>query len=257
MVNSLKELAVVSGNNGLMDIAKGAVDAATAVANITANFGGLVPALTLVLGLIVAFKREKIASNVVSMGDSIVSLGKDLHNLKNMIIGTKNEAINLNGAVVTSSRTFKASSVSLQSFIGYVGIAIGVIGMFTAAVKANEQAELERQQAHTDAANSAFEYQNELNSLIKKYQELTELKEKTPQVEMEIQNTIKSITDLVKEHSGIEQDKLKILQSQTSEYKDQLQLLKEISHEEYKKIKISILSNFQMKKSNSKKVKLR
>lgn len=83
---SLQELAVQAGEAGLMDLAKGAISAASAVAQFAKNTGGILPIMIQLTGLIAILKREKVNTSLRAIKDQfdnlITTLSRSVKQLK-------------------------------------------------------------------------------------------------------------------------------------------------------------------------------
>jgi len=204
LVESLKQLAVQAGEAGLMNIAKGAVDAATAIMDITSNMGGLVPALTLVLGVVIALKREKIASELVGLGNNIKGLGKGFKTIQ--------------AEAATAGTTVSTAGAKMQAAFGWIGLALATITLIVGAISAHNKKLEEQRQKTIDAGLAANETIKSVTTLKDKYDELAKTSSKTTEQEEEFKKVQEELISLL----GDKADVLKNLTAGTDAYREAL-----------------------------------
>ncbi len=165
LIVSLQELAVQAGEAGLMDLAKGAVDAATAITGLTKGVGGLVPVILGLTTILSVAKRDKLFFN-----DNAVFAGA-ITNLKNF----RNVLMQLNADIIKNGFSVKAFGSGLASALGPTGmISLAVAGIFLlkGAVNDYNQKQAEARQRDIEAGNAAYERAEKLDALIAKHDEL-------------------------------------------------------------------------------------
>ena len=168
-IAALKNLAVQAGESGLMDIAKGAIETATATTKLTTSVGGIIPVLFSVAGIIAMIKREKVAAATAEMASGIRSKIIDVSDTIKIL---QMEAKDAGGGLKGFSAAIKSTGTEAQIAAGAIGAAIFVISAITMAVSAYNQAQKEAKQKAMDAATAAVDEKNKISDLIKEYERL-------------------------------------------------------------------------------------
>ena len=140
LVVALTELAVTAADAGLLDLAKQAIDTATAITKWTTETKTLIPTLTMVGSLLVTIKSQKIATEISAIGGAFGNAFNALKGGASTITGIKTAA---SGATVAAT--------GLSSALGGIGIALAGISLVTAAIKAAEAAIDELEQRSDNA----------------------------------------------------------------------------------------------------------
>lgn len=161
------------------DFIKGFVDMGTGILKVVNSLGGLVPVLSIVLGLLIAIKAQKIATALSSVAGGLVKL------------------LSNGGAVVSLFKEMATSGSLLSASLGTVltggiGIAIAAISLLVSAYNSWESAQKEAMRAAGDSAQATMDtvssleaLKDEYNSILssteddaQKQQDLTEFKKK-------------------------------------------------------------------------------
>ena len=163
LVVALTELAVAAADSGMIDLAKKAIETATAIVKWTTETKNLVPVLKIVGGLLLTIKSQKIA-------DEFIAIGSAFKNAKNAFILGANA---LNGVKAAASGATTAAT-GLSSALGGIGIVLSVLSLITAAMNAYTQSIVEARQETIAAAESEKEKYEVLESSKNVYEELSE-----------------------------------------------------------------------------------
>lgn len=140
LIASLQQLAVEAGNAGLMDLAKGAVDAASSVTKLTRNIGGLKNLLITISGIIVILKKNQIANMFASAINGLQVAKEKLKELQIHLAAGSSGFKTLGSAIKTS--------ISNMNIGTALGAAITAIGLVTSAISyANQKAKEAREEA--------------------------------------------------------------------------------------------------------------
>lgn len=140
LVVALTELAVAAADSGMLDLAKEAIETATAIVKWTTETKTLIPTLTMVGSLLVTIKSQKIATEISAIGGAFGNAFNALKGGASTITGIKTAA---SGATVAAT--------GLSSALGGIGIALAGISLVTAAIKAAEAAIDELEQRSDNA----------------------------------------------------------------------------------------------------------
>lgn len=142
LIASLQQLAVEAGNAGLMDLAKGAVDAASSVTKLIRGTGGLKNALITISGLLAIIEKNKIAKAITPSIQTIQTLRIKLHLLSKDIESAGGGFKGLWAAI-------KPQGISISGIVGIIGAVTTVIGIVSSAVSAYNQKQQERREEAT------------------------------------------------------------------------------------------------------------
>lgn len=163
LVVALTELAVAAADSGMLDLAKEAIEIATAIVKWTTETKNLVPVLKIVGGLLLTIKSQKIA-------DEFIAIGSAFKNAKNAFtLG----ATALKG-VETAASGATVAATGLSAALGGIGIVLSVLSLITAAMNAYTQSIVEARQETIAAAESEKEKYDVLESSKNVYEELSE-----------------------------------------------------------------------------------
>ena len=192
---------LISGGEGVIKVIDG----------IIGGFGGLLPLLTAVAGVIVTIKAKEILSMLKGVGTTLSGVGGTIKAFISTIITAKKE-----GASLSATFGAIAGSVSvLQVALGALTAAL-TIG-FMLYNNSQQQAEKTRQVAY-EAAESSKEQADSLIDLQTRYDKLNSIVDKTASQEEEFKNVVEDITTAL----GNKSDKLKGLTVGTQEYTEAL-----------------------------------
>lgn len=190
LVTSLKEMAVQAGDAGLMDIAKAAVEAASAVIAFTKGTGGLMNALFALAGVMTIVKASKLSATFTDIGTT----------LKGAITGIKTFATSLKSAdntqkMVTGSATVMGTA--LQSALGIIGLVSVAISVVVGAVSAHNAEIEENNRLIAEKAQKAKEESDRVSELISQYEKLKATETQDESTRQQIQSIQDEITKLV------------------------------------------------------------
>ena len=217
LVVALTELAVAAADSGMLDLAKEAIETATAIVKWTTETKNLVPVLKIVGGLLLTIKSQKIA-------DEFIAIGSAFKNAKNAFtLG----ATALND-VETAASGATVAATGLSAAIGGIGLAIsavfaaiGIINMITTAIH-------EARQEAIDAGTETKKRIDEINELYQKFEDLRGVTKRTTEQENEYKDVQKQIRELLQGRT----DDLKGLKLGTEEYAKALEGLIETERKE-------------------------
>lgn len=112
---------------------KGILSATTAIINFTDKIGGLAPVITLVSGLILALKWDKVIEGFSALGTgikSIKSLGSTFSTLIKLSIETKTSISNVSKEVLTASERMNMAKVAVSGLTLALTAAIAVWNLY-------------------------------------------------------------------------------------------------------------------------------
>lgn len=115
------------------DFVKGLLTAATAVVNFTDKIGGLAPVITLVSGLILALKWDKVTEGFKSLREgisSIIKFGSELKALKQLSSETGESISEVSKTVLTSSERMNLAKVAVSGLTVALTAAIAVWNLY-------------------------------------------------------------------------------------------------------------------------------
>lgn len=164
LIVSAKELAIQFGEAGFLDLMKGAVDASSAVLQLTKSIGGLRTALIALTTLLIMVKKEKFEKTFSGITASIGSVGNAISIYR---------AYMATGATATQAMTAAVGSLKLTlgGIVGIIGVAVTAISAIVGAVQqANEKADRARQEAIAAGAE-AVEASKNLSAAYREYSE--------------------------------------------------------------------------------------
>lgn len=191
LVVALTELAVAAADSGMLDLAKEAIETATAIVKWTTETKNLVPVLKTVGGLLLTIKSQKIA-------DEFIAIGSAFKNAKNAFTLGANA---LRG-VETSATGATVAATGLSSAFGGIGIALSVLSLLTTAMNAYTQSIVEARQETIAAAESEKEKydvleqsRNIYDELSGRYEELRTKTYRTAEEEKELETITAQLKD--------------------------------------------------------------
>ena len=148
LIASLQQLAVEAGNAGLMDLAKGAVDAASSVTQLIGKANGLIPILQIVLGLLIAIKATKISQSITNLGNH---LSKTINSMSQVV-----------KSMTSMGQSTMTASTAITGLTGWLGVVVTAIGAVSLAINNHNQHMAELRQ---NAINSAEELNTSIDAL--------------------------------------------------------------------------------------------
>lgn len=204
---SLQDLAVQAADSGLLDLAKGAVDAATAFVKLQNGVEGLVSPLLAIAGVLTLLKVGAIGKEI----SSTITV------VKTAIDTIKGLETSING-VTAAEKAASLAAVGMSTAL----LAFAAVGAIIATVK-NKLKEMEEQnkalrQTQIESYEAAMKERNELDNLKNKYDELAAVENKTKEQREELKTIGADIVKL----TGDETEQLKNLTAGTKEYTDSL-----------------------------------
>ena len=228
LVVALTELAVAAADSGMLDLAKEAIETATAIVKWTTETKNLVPVLKIVGGLLLTIKSQKIA-------DEFIAIGSAFKNAKNAFtLG----ATALKG-VETAASGATVAATGLSAALGGIGIVLSVLSLITAAMNAYTQSIVEARQETIAAAESEKEKYDVLESSKNVYEELSERYEelrtktyRTAEEEKELDTItaqLKDTQDKLKEAYGSQANAIDLINGKRDE---EIEKLNELNEEE-------------------------
>lgn len=217
LVVALTELAVAAADSGMLDLAKEAIETATAIVKWTTETKTLIPILSAVSGLLITIKSQKIATEISAIGGAFGNAFNALKSVPSSITGIEAAA---SGATVAAT--------GLSAAIGGIGLAIsavsaviGIINMITTAIH-------EARQEAIDAGTETKKRIDEINELYQKFEDLRGVTKRTTEQENEYKDVQKQIRELLQGRT----DDLKGLKLGTEEYAKALEGLIETERKE-------------------------
>ena len=186
LVVALTELAVTAADAGLLDLAKQAIETATAIVKWTTETKTLIPILTMVGSLLVTIKSQKIATEISAIGGAFGNAFNALKGGASAITGIKTAATSATGAATGLSAAIGAVGLSISA----ISAVIGIINMITTAIH-------EARQEAIDAGTETKNQIDEINSLYQRFEELRGITERTTEQDNEYKKVQKEIRGLL------------------------------------------------------------
>lgn len=221
LIVALTELAVAAADSGMLDLAKQAIDTATAFVKWTTESKNLFPILASISGLIITIKSQKLASEIQAIG------------------GAFGNAVNAIRGVETAAAGATTAAAGLSGALGAIGLVTTVIFGVVTAVNAYKQSMEEARQETIETAEKEKERSEVLENTMNVYEELAkrydELRSKSELTADETEE-LKTITeqlqtaqDNLTESYGTQAEAIDII---NGKYDEQIAKLKELSEEE-------------------------
>jgi TP901 family phage tail tape measure protein len=204
---SLEGLAVQAADSGLLDIAKQAIDAATAIVNMDGSLQGIVSVLLSILGVVTLLNAGKISQEIVS---TITVIKTAITTLKSAEMGIK--------AVTAAEQAAAVSTVSLAGAFIALAAVVAVIGLVVKAAKEAEEQNKALRQSQIESYEEAITQREELDKLKAEYDELNAVEHKST----EQRKRLNEVSEELNKQFGNEWVKLKDLTAGTQEYNDKL-----------------------------------
>ena len=195
--SAFQELATTTINS---DFVKVFVDAGTAIVKFVTNAGGLVPILTTILGLVVAFKGANIVSGIKAIGSAITSLITGLGSATTITTGWIGALIALAGIIAT---VVSATSNAAKSFSDFQQETTN-----SKQVLSEEKTKLESLNEELENTNKLIdELNNKGNITISEKSDLKKLQERNTELEREIalQKTLVEIQERSARNAAVEE----------------------------------------------------
>lgn len=224
LIISAKELAIQFGEAGFLDLMKGAVEASSAVLQLTKSLGGLKTVLIALTTIIIAVKKEKINSYIVSTGGAI----------KNLRAATQlySKTLALTGSRI---QAFSGALSALQLTMGgWITLAMTAVTAISAVAGAINRAKEAAKEARAESAQEGLESAEKVVELAEAYDAYRKSLEST---DLEQQNAARiQLVELL----GYEADDLDIL---ANKYDNLDAKIKELTEDEYTRLKLKAESN--------------
>lgn len=225
--SSWQSLATTTVNS---DFIKDLLDISTGIIKVTDDLGGLIPVLTSIIGLFVAFKSQSIGKSFQDISNNLTSTINEFKILYQHLVGASNANVIYLGTAESAqvATTGLSASVSLLSLA--FGSLLSVFSLVTMAINLYNSSIEKSRQAKIDEVNTTDENIQKKEEEIEKYQE--EIKE--------IENEIKLKSDATSTNKEyIDNKKNEISEREKNIEKTQEEIDKE---KELMKAKISTLS---------------
>lgn len=222
---ALVELAVTAADAGLLDFAKDCLDAAASVTQWVTNTKTLIPLLIALSGVMLTLKQDKIANEISAVWKSFKNGINTIGTLINRMTGAA-------AATNAAGTAAQGAALSFDSLLGAAGLIITAIGLVTAAIQKNH-AEFEQmrqdtiEQAKTDKQN----YDN-LNDLIKKYEEYAHKLEYTKEDKENLRTLSEDLVDMY----GSEAASIDLV---NGKYDEQIKNLQDLNQKKLENLEIS------------------
>ncbi len=210
LVVSLKELAVTAADAGMLDLAKSAIETATAFTRWTTDTKTLIPLLGSLAGIMITIKQQKLANELTAIGHSFKNAGDTI---KGTVTGLKTTTTTTQGTTTAVN--------GLAGAIGTVGLAFSAI---SAAITLANIAISKWHEKNEEAISTGKEVADNLDTLSQKYDEYATLSgvlERTSSQE----ETYKQLNEEIIELLGDRAEALKGLKEGTAEYNAELERL--------------------------------
>lgn len=204
LIEALKELAVQAADAGLMDLAKGLVSAATSVAQLSKDFGGLRTVLIAVFAAMKFIQAAKLKSELLLMQSAAKKLNYTLDRTK-----------------VSAQK----ASISLNSMLGVIGIAVTVISAAVGWLQSYNEKQKRMREEAIEAAEASKQEFDELQDLIAQYEELGKKTQITAEEKQKLQDLQQQFIDKY----GAEVEGINLV---TGAYEEQIEILRQLSDEE-------------------------
>lgn len=172
LITALTELAVTAADAGLLDVAKGAIEAATAFTKWTVNTENLKPLLFALSGIMITINQNRIADTIDAGVNSLI-------NMRNAATGAAAGVGTLNGA------------------LGAIGLAVTGISLVITAINEHNALISENNQKLMEQGEAASETSKKLNELYDRYNVLNNISEKTQAQENEYKTVQQEIIELL------------------------------------------------------------
>lgn len=232
LVTALKELAVQAADAGLMDLAKGAVEAASAVTGVIKNTGGLTNAMLALAGVMAIIKAKQIAGIFTELK---VTLATATNGIKNVVIGLAN----MKGATTTTAigvealgKSTAVAGLTMQSFLGIIGLVTIGVSLIVGAVMKHNAAMEESRIKNIENAKATKETAEGVSSLVDEYKALSSQTNLTD----EAKTRLKSIQDELIGTYGLEKEGIDLV---NGSYDEQLEKLDALSDKKLEAAKIA------------------
>lgn len=189
LIAALTELAVTAADAGMLDVAKAAIDTATAFVQWTSESQNLVPVLTSVAGVLITIKAQKIADEFISIGGAFKNAGNAIKTGLTTLSGVQATAQGtttaLNGAAGAASG-LSAALGGIGLAVSAISIVVTIINSVTAAIKQAREEEIKAGEAAAETFTTLSKLKAEYEALESVMKRTTEQEERYRTVQDEI-----------------------------------------------------------------------
>ncbi len=208
LVVALTELAVAAADSGMLNLAKEAIETATAIVKWTTETKTLIPILSAVSGLLITIKSQKIATEISAIGGAFGNAFNALKVGANTIRG-----------VETAASDATVAATGLSSALGAIGLAISAVSAVVGIINSIKNSMHEARMEAIEAAKSASDSTQSLYELYSEYETLRDTVKRTSEQDQEY----KDVQDKIVEALGDRAYYLDNLRQGTEEYSKALE----------------------------------
>lgn len=205
---SLVELAVTAADAGLLDLAKYALETATAITENATNLKTLIPLVATLGSGFLTIKSMKIGDEIISNFNALKAWGVEI---KNTVKHVDNTGKALKGAAAEAA-TLKTGLLAFNGVLTAVTLGITLATAAISKWHEKNQKIIEQGKEISETATSLLE-------LSKRYDELSKVSAKTAEQDEEYKSLQKDIIELL----GVRAENLKGLAEGSKEYNDELE----------------------------------
>lgn len=205
---ALVELAVTAADAGLLDLAKYALETATAITENTTNLKILIPLVATLGSGFLTIKSMKIGDEIIANFNALKAWGVEI---KNTVKHVDNTGKALKGAAAEAA-TLKTGLLAFSGVLTAVTLGITLATAAISKWHEKNQKIIEQGEEISETATSLFE-------LSKRYDELSKVSDRTAEQDEEYKNLQKDIVELL----GVRAENLKGLTEGSKEYNDELE----------------------------------
>lgn len=206
-ITSLKLMAQQAGQSGLLDLAKGSLEAANAFINFTNGVGGLNTVLKTTITLMILLNRQKVADVIMGMSTAFGNARLTLA-LFNM------EIKSAGGGIKGMMSLIATGASTLSGFIGIAAATATVISLITGAVKSHNAEVSAMNQANIDLSTSTVETSDKIFTLFTNFKQLSDMTKLNADEEARYQEVQETLLPMLNDKDNI----LRNLKSGTEEY---------------------------------------
>lgn len=211
LITALTELAVTAADAGALDVAKGAIEAATAFTKWTVDTDTLLPLLAALGGIMVTINQNRIA-DTINAG-------------RNAIINMQNAAAGATAGISAMSGAIGIAGIAIS------GIALAITGIISSIREAQEETKRLREEA-IEQGKVDKEHYNTLNELIAEYETYSD---KIKYTDEEKEN-LRALTEKIVDMYGYEANGIDLV---NGKYDEQIEKLRTLNEEKLKELENS------------------
>lgn len=214
LIAALTELAVTAADAGLLDVAKAAIDTATAFVQWTSESQNLIPVLTSIAGVLITIKAQKIADEFISIGGAFKNAGNAIKTGLTTLSGVQATA---QGATTALNGAAGAAS-GLSAALGGIGLAVSAISIVVTIINSVTAAIKQAREEEIRAGEAAAETFTTLSKLKAEYEALEGVMKRTTEQE----ERYRTVQDEIVKLLGNRANNLEGLTKGTVEYTESL-----------------------------------